>query len=52
MKKNGLKHLTANERRALKEYVRLLGAEFGDEIQHVILYGSKVRGDFNKSTLA
>lgn len=47
MNENGLKHLTLIERRALKEYVRRLRAEFGDVIQRVILYGSKVRGDFD-----
>lgn len=47
MKKNDLKYLTTNERHALKEYLQRLRAEFGDEIQRVILYGWKVRGDFD-----
>ncbi|MBI4671655.1 MAG: nucleotidyltransferase domain-containing protein [Chloroflexi bacterium] len=47
MKENRLKYLTAKERRALREYVERLRAEFGADIQRVFLYGSKVRGDFD-----
>lgn len=45
-----MKYLTPNERRALKEYVTRLRADFGNEIQRVILYGSKVRGDFDEES--
>ena len=39
--------LTRKERQALAEYVSQLREQFGDQVQHVILYGSKVRGDFD-----
>ncbi len=47
MKRKGLQYLTKRERDALKDYLARLKSEFGDEIQHVILFGSKVRGDFD-----
>lgn len=47
MKRTPFKHLTAQERAALAEYVDRLQSEFGDQILRVILYGSKVRGDFD-----
>lgn len=47
MKRNGLKYLTLRERRALAEYLTQLREQFDDQVQHVILYGSKVRGDFD-----
>jgi hypothetical protein len=47
MKKDGLRYLTTRERQALREYLERLRAEVGDEISRVILYGSKVRGDFD-----
>lgn len=46
MKRDGLKHLSSRERKALAEYLTRLGEQLGDRVQHVILYGSKVRGDF------
>ena len=50
MKRNGLKYLTLRERKALAEYLSRLHEQFGDQVQHVILYGSKVRGDFDKES--
>jgi len=50
MKTKGLKYLTPVERRALKEYLERLRTEYGREIQRVILYGSKVRGDFDEES--
>ena len=47
MKRNGLKYLTRRERQALAEYLTRLREQFGDQVQRVILYGSKVRGDFD-----
>ncbi len=49
-KRDGLEFLALNERRALAEYLARLRAEFGDEIERVILYGSKVRGDFDEES--
>gem|GEM_PF-249511 len=50
MKRNGLKYLTLRERKALAEYLTRLHEEFGEQVQRVILYGSKVRGDFDKES--
>ena len=47
MKQDGLRYLTKRERRALAEYLTRLHEQFGDQVQRVILYGSKVRGDFD-----
>jgi predicted nucleotidyltransferase len=47
MKRGTLKYLTRRERAALAEYLTRLREQFGDEVQRVILYGSKVRGDFD-----
>ena len=50
MKRDGLKYLTLRERRALAEYLARLREQFGDQVQRVILYGSKVRGDFDAAS--
>jgi len=47
VKRGSLKYLTRRERRALAEYLTRLREQFGDQVQRVILYGSKVRGDFD-----
>jgi predicted nucleotidyltransferase len=49
-KRDGLGFLTVREKQALAEYLARLRAEFGDEIERVILYGSKVRGDFDNES--
>jgi len=38
-------HLTEKEKQALKELVDELKKLYGDNLSHVILYGSKARGD-------
>ncbi len=40
-----LAHLRDNERTALADYVSLLRQKFPDQIEQVILFGSKARGD-------
>ncbi|MDE3089168.1 MAG: nucleotidyltransferase domain-containing protein [Chloroflexota bacterium] len=50
MKRNGLKHLTKPERQALAEYLTRLREQFGDQVQRVILYGSKARGDSDEES--
>lgn len=45
-----LRHLTAREKRALAEYLRRLEEEYGDTVVRVVLYGSKVRGDYDKES--
>jgi predicted nucleotidyltransferase len=47
MRKNGLKHLTRNERTALDQFLARLQAKYPDQILRVVLFGSKVRGDFD-----
>jgi len=42
-----LLHLTANERAALVAFVDRLRERYGDDLLHVILFGSKARGDFD-----
>jgi len=40
-----LARLRQNERAALLDYVARLREKFGDRVQHVILYGSRARGE-------
>ena len=47
MRKNGLRHLTRNERVALDQFVACLRREYTDQIIRVVLFGSKARGDFD-----
>jgi predicted nucleotidyltransferase len=39
--------LKAHERAALTAFVRELRARYGDDLQRVVLFGSKARGDFH-----
>jgi len=43
-------HLTEKEKQALKELVDELKKLYGDNLSHVILYGSKARGDANSGS--
>lgn len=43
----GLSHLTGRERAALSEFVARLREKYADEVMLVMLFGSKVRGDFD-----
>ena len=45
MRKNGLKRLTASEKRALTELVARLQEKYAGQIARVILFGSRARGD-------
>src|SRR6266498_1351931 len=45
MRLNGLKHLSPNERRALDSLVRQLRDKYAKQIEQVILFGSRARGD-------
>jgi len=49
-KRDGLRHLTENERAALAEFVQRLRAKFGDQVLLVRLFGSKARGDFDEES--
>jgi predicted nucleotidyltransferase len=46
----GLKHLTGQERAALSEFVARLREKYADEVVLVMLFGSKVRGDFDEES--
>ena len=42
-----LLHLTRNERSGLAAFVDRLRQRYGDDLQRVVLFGSKARGDFD-----
>lgn len=46
----GLSHLTGQEKAALSEFVARLQEKYADEIVLVVLFGSKVRGDFDEES--
>jgi len=46
----GLKHLTNQEKTALSEFVARLRERYADEIVLVMLFGSKVRGNFDEES--
>ncbi len=46
----GLKYLTGRERAALSEFVTKLREDYADEVMLVMLFGSKVRGDFDEES--
>jgi len=43
-------YLTENEIQALETLLARLRERYSDEVQHVILFGSKVRGDFEEES--
>ncbi|MCC7353827.1 MAG: nucleotidyltransferase domain-containing protein [Anaerolineae bacterium] len=43
-------HLQPNERAALTELLATLHQHYAEQVQHVILYGSKARGDFDEES--
>lgn len=45
-----LTHLTKNEVDAISELKRRLKKDFGEELAEIRLFGSKVRGDFDKES--
>jgi len=46
----GLSHLTSREKAALSEFVARLREKYADEVMLVMLFGSKVRGDFDEES--
>ena len=40
--------LSPKERKAVREFIRMVRVAYGDKIQRAALFGSKVRGDFTK----
>ena len=46
----GLRHLTSREKAALSEFVARLRARYADKVMLVVLFGSKVRGDFDEES--
>ena len=45
-----LAHLTPNERAALEELVNRLRRHYREDLLHVVLFGSKARGDFDQES--
>jgi predicted nucleotidyltransferase len=45
-----LRHLTSREKAALSEFVSRLREKYADEVVLVVLFGSKVRGDFDEES--
>jgi predicted nucleotidyltransferase len=45
-----LRHLTGQEKAALSEFVARLREKYADEVMLVVLFGSKVRGDFDEES--
>jgi predicted nucleotidyltransferase len=45
-----LRHLTSREKAALSEFVARLREKYADEVMLVVLFGSKVRGDFDEES--
>ena len=46
----GLSYLTSREKAALSEFVARLRARYADKVMLVVLFGSKVRGDFDEES--
>lgn len=46
----GLRHLAEREKAALSEFVARLREKYADELVLVMLFGSKVRGDFDEES--
>ena len=45
-----LRHLTSQEKAALSEFIARLQDEYADKVMLVVLFGSKVRGDFDEES--
>lgn len=46
----GLRHLNSREKAALSEFVARLRNKYADQVMVVVLFGSKVRGDFDEES--
>jgi predicted nucleotidyltransferase len=46
----GLRHLTEQEKAALSEFLARLQEKYADDVVLVVLFGSKVRGDFDEES--
>ena len=49
MNERALIHLDDRERAAIREYLHQLRMAYGSTVLRVVLYGSKMRGDFDAS---
>ena len=45
-----LKYLTMNEKQALDELILNLREKFGNQLKEIKLFGSKMRGDYDKAS--
>ena len=50
MKDDNLRYLTGREKAALSEFIARLQEKYADEVMLVVLFGSKVRGDFDEES--
>ncbi|MFQ5874904.1 MAG: hypothetical protein ACE5JL_14060 [Dehalococcoidia bacterium] len=50
MRGNNLRYLSKSERAALEEFIARLREHYADEVVHVILFGFKVRGNFDEES--
>jgi len=50
MRGDNLRYLSESERAALEEFIARLREHYADEVVHVILFGSKVRGGFDEES--
>jgi predicted nucleotidyltransferase len=50
MERKPVHHLDATEKVALEDFLTRLQRQYGDQVQHVILFGSKSRGDFQQES--
>jgi len=45
-----LPHLTPNEQAGLADFANRLRQRYGDDLLHLVLFGSKARGDFDEES--
>ena len=50
MNEDSLRYLTTREKAALSEFLARLREKYADEVVLVVLFGSKVRGDFDRES--
>ncbi len=48
--KKGLHYLSRNEKKVVKSFVEELRNRLGNEIIKIVLFGSKIRGDFSEES--
>jgi predicted nucleotidyltransferase len=49
-RQKGIKYLNRIEKKVIKSFAEKLRKDIGDEIVKIVLFGSKVRGDFDRES--